>query len=152
MSTNKIRSSQAINSFGPGAMLDLPESSVIVGGLDGWKYEADQEIPLINEPRLVDKLRGILDIQSLTLRKPPAASQRTRFWISTKCEVLPFPLNGSSSKGPKQPKRAIGSAGLSIFRRSNACVSLTTTARKRMLSQCALSGVVQKDTWTTSTG
>ena len=39
-------------------MLDLPESSVIVGGLDGWKYEADQVIPVIDEPRLVDKLRG----------------------------------------------------------------------------------------------
>jgi uncharacterized protein DUF1998 len=76
MSTNKIRSSQAINSFGPGAMLDLPDSSVIVGGLEGWKYEVDQEIPLINEPRLVDKLRGILEIQSLTLRKPPVANEQ----------------------------------------------------------------------------
>jgi hypothetical protein len=90
MSTNKIRSSQAINSFGPGAMLDLPESSVIIGGLDGWKYEADQVIPVIDEPRLVKKLRRILDIQSLTLRKPPAANEQGfGFRPSVKCYRFP---------------------------------------------------------------
>ena len=90
MSTSKIRSSQAINTFGPGAMLDLPESSVIVGGLEGWKYEPGREIPIINEPRLIDKLRGILETQSLTLRKPPVANEQGfGFRPSVKCYRFP---------------------------------------------------------------
>jgi hypothetical protein len=33
MSKNEIRSSQLLTTFGPGAMMDLPDGSVIVGGL-----------------------------------------------------------------------------------------------------------------------
>lgn len=32
----QIRQSQLITTFGPGAMLDLPRYSVLVGGLEGW--------------------------------------------------------------------------------------------------------------------
>ena len=33
-----IRQSQIITTFGPGAMVDLPHHSVIVGGLDDWSF------------------------------------------------------------------------------------------------------------------
>ena len=65
----KIRRSQVITTFGPGAMLDLPKYSVLVGGLDGWKF-ADQDE--IREPRLIEKLKGILKINHLQLKAPPA--------------------------------------------------------------------------------
>ena len=74
MSGDKLRSSQVITTFGPGAMVDFPDASVIVGGLDTWKY--DGEIPVVEEPRLVDKLRRLLNIASLTLRAPPPANER----------------------------------------------------------------------------
>lgn len=63
----QIRQSQLITSFGPGAMLDLPNHSVLVGGLDSWTG-VGEEIP---EPRLVDKLKRLLDLQTLKLFSPP---------------------------------------------------------------------------------
>jgi hypothetical protein len=56
-------------------MVDLPETSVIVAGLDDWHYDINQ-IPVVQEPRLVEKLRQIVNIPSLTLRAPPPASDR----------------------------------------------------------------------------
>lgn len=75
MSTPQLRSSQVVTTFGPGAMVDLPEASVIVAGLDNWHYDQNQ-IPLIQEPRLVEKLKRIVGLPTLTLRPPPPASDR----------------------------------------------------------------------------
>jgi len=72
MSKDQLRSSQVITTFGPGAMVDFPDSSVIIAGLDQWEYDRTR-IPIIEEPRLVGKLERILGLQNLTLRKPPAA-------------------------------------------------------------------------------
>ena len=33
----QIRQSQIITTFGPGAMVDLPDHSVIIGGLELWE-------------------------------------------------------------------------------------------------------------------
>ena len=65
----QIRQSQLITSFGPGSMLDLPNHSVLVGGLDSWSTGGDEII----EPRLVDKLKELFDppLQSLKLYTPP---------------------------------------------------------------------------------
>ena len=73
MSKSEIRSSQLLTTFGPGAMIDLPDGSVIVGGLDNWRYSPGVQ-PLIEESRLVAKLRARLDKQSLVLKAPPASS------------------------------------------------------------------------------
>ena len=32
----QVRQSQVVTSYGPGAMIDLPNHAVIVGGLEGW--------------------------------------------------------------------------------------------------------------------
>jgi hypothetical protein len=63
----QIRQSQIITTFGPGAMLDLPNHSVLVGGLDYWTG-ATEEIP---EPRLTAKLQALLEVPSLKLFAPP---------------------------------------------------------------------------------
>jgi hypothetical protein len=76
MSTSQLRSSQVVTTFGPGAMVDLPDASVIIAGLDHWHYDVN-DIPIIQEPRLVEKLKRIVDLPSLTLRAPPAAADRS---------------------------------------------------------------------------
>ncbi len=48
----QVRQSQVITTFGPGSMIDLPNYSVIVGGLETWEGVRDE----IHEPRLVEKL------------------------------------------------------------------------------------------------
>lgn len=65
----QIRQSQLLTSFGPGSMLDLPNHSVLIGGLDGWSTGGDE----ILEPRLVDKLKQLFDppLQVLKLYSPP---------------------------------------------------------------------------------
>ena len=65
----QIRQSQLITSFGPGSMLDLPERSVLIGGLDSWSTGGNEII----EPRLVEKLKLLFDppLQVLTLKSPP---------------------------------------------------------------------------------
>ena len=72
MAKNQLRMSQVVGSYGPGAMVDLPDDSIIVAGLDSWYYDLTN-IPTIQEPRLVAMLRGMLDMPQLTLRNPPHA-------------------------------------------------------------------------------
>jgi hypothetical protein len=74
MSFQQIRSSQVVTTFGPGAMVDFPEASVIVAGLDHWQYDAHIPTPVIQEPRLVEKLKRLLNVPHLTLQSPPASS------------------------------------------------------------------------------
>ena len=65
----QIRQSQLITSFGPGSMLDLPDHSALVGGLDSWSTGGDEII----EPRLVDKLKDLFEpaLKNLKLFSPP---------------------------------------------------------------------------------
>ena len=65
----QVRRSQLITSFGPGSMMDLPNHSVLISGLDSWSTGGDEII----EPRLVDKLKNLFDppLQVLKLYNPP---------------------------------------------------------------------------------
>ena len=63
----QIRRSQLITTFGPGAMLDLPNHSVLVAGLEYWSPGGDE----ITEPRLIEKLARLLDVPALKLYAPP---------------------------------------------------------------------------------
>ena len=64
----ELRRSQLITTFGPGAMIDLPDDSVLVGGLEHWSGAWE---PLY-EPRLIRKIQDLLpDIHELRL--PPVA-------------------------------------------------------------------------------
>jgi hypothetical protein len=62
-----MRQSQVITTFGPGAMLDLPNHSVLVGGLDYWQGQNEEII----EPRLTAKIQALLELPSLKLFAPP---------------------------------------------------------------------------------
>ena len=70
----QIRRSQVIMTWGPGALLDLPNHSVIVGGLDTWPKVS--ELDEITEIRLSQKLELMTAVKAPRLYNPPAASQQ----------------------------------------------------------------------------
>jgi hypothetical protein len=65
----QIRRSQVITTYGPGALVDLPRYSAIVGGLNTWPNTSDLEE--IVEPRLVRKLQEMTGVHSPRLYAPP---------------------------------------------------------------------------------
>jgi len=67
----QMRQSQVVTTFGPGAMLDLPNHSVLVAGLDAWSKGGDEII----EPRLTRKLAEILEVPALRLHAPPVEQE-----------------------------------------------------------------------------
>ena len=69
---DKLSSSQIVQSFGPGAMVDLPEDSILIAGLDSWRYPMES-LPVIQEPRLLATLPRTLDRAGNLdqLRAPP---------------------------------------------------------------------------------
>ena len=72
-SHGQIRRSQVITTYGPGALIDLPRDSAIVGGLEKWPSESNLE--QIYEPRLSRKLQIVLGSNSSPrLYAPPTAS------------------------------------------------------------------------------
>ena len=82
MSKNAQRLSQVITTFGPGAMIDLPTRSVVVGGLDLWEMKGNA-FTTIAEPRLSTRLEKLLKDQerlekskAVTLRTPPVSDGR----------------------------------------------------------------------------
>ena len=82
----EIRQSQVVMTFGPGAMLDLPNHSVLIAGLDFWSNGGDEII----EPRLTDKLAKILDVPTLRLLTPPT-EQEDPTAPSTGIDCFQFP-------------------------------------------------------------
>jgi hypothetical protein len=64
----QVRPSQLLWTYGPGALIDLPNLSVITMGLDKWDSE---RCPPIEEARLLDAVQKILGPQVQRLRRPP---------------------------------------------------------------------------------
>ena len=52
----RIRRSQVVTTYGPGALVDLVDQSVLIGGLDFWKWDPHKGQQAIDEPRLRDAL------------------------------------------------------------------------------------------------
>ncbi len=65
----QIRRGQVVTTYGPGALIDLPRHSAIVGGLDTWPKPGDLEE--IVEPRLARKLEVMTGVSSPRLYAPP---------------------------------------------------------------------------------
>jgi hypothetical protein len=63
----QVRHSQVVTTFGPGSLLDLPTQSVVVGGLDHWAGVTEE----VHEPRLIEKLKRLLNLPTLKLFSPP---------------------------------------------------------------------------------
>ena len=72
----QLRRGQVITTYGPGALIDLPKDSAVVGGLETWPSPARLEE--IVEPRLAAKLRAMSDGPPPALYAPPAASSDPR--------------------------------------------------------------------------
>ncbi len=70
----QIRQSQVVTSFGPGAMLDLPQHSVLIGGLDLWGDPDEGGFRAIREDRLLAKVRRVLGRDDVRLFAPPVDS------------------------------------------------------------------------------
>ncbi|HEY3999700.1 MAG TPA: DUF1998 domain-containing protein [Candidatus Xenobia bacterium] len=83
----QLRLSQVLMSFGPGSMLDLPETSVLIGGLDSWKPRGRR----LYEERLEQRLCEMLDISALTLHEPPIDLGET-YGPQTGIDAFLFPL------------------------------------------------------------
>ena len=67
MSQGKLRQSQVITTYGPGALIDLPRHSAIVGGLETWPRGLEE----ILERRLSSVLQKITGVPSPRLYAPP---------------------------------------------------------------------------------
>lgn len=72
----QIRRGQVITTYGPGALIDLPRHSAIVGGLDTWPRSSDLEE--IVEPRLSQKLAIMTGVPIPRLYAPPPESNDPR--------------------------------------------------------------------------
>src|SRR3984885_7343220 len=86
--------SQLLLTYGPGAMLDLPEHAVVVAGLQDWRYVGSSWRP-VEEERLVALLRQQLGPKlSPTfsgLRHPPMFDEERRDANGPAVEVRLFP-------------------------------------------------------------
>lgn len=72
----QIRQGQVITTWGPGALLDLPRSAGIVGGLDTWP--APERLQEILEQRLISKIQMMTGVSTPRLFAPPAAPNDPR--------------------------------------------------------------------------
>ena len=65
----QVRRSQVITTWGPGALIDLPNDSGVVGGLDAWpKLDA---LEPVTDPRLARKIGLLTGIDNPLLFAPP---------------------------------------------------------------------------------
>lgn len=48
----KLRQSQLVTTFGPGAMVDLVDHAVVIGGLEHWSYGPKNKFVALGDPRL----------------------------------------------------------------------------------------------------
>ena len=68
----QIRRGQVIMTYGPGALIDLPRHSAIIGGLDTWPKTSD--LDEIVEPWLTAKLEFMTGVAAPRLFAPPPDS------------------------------------------------------------------------------
>jgi hypothetical protein len=58
-------------------MIDLPDNSVIVAGLEEWRYDNNRfSDHKVVEKRLLAKLKLALEVDRLEMRRPPRARER----------------------------------------------------------------------------
>lgn len=87
-----LRPSQLLWTYGPGALVDLPNLSVITMGLDRWDTN---RCPPIEEARLLDQVRRVLGPQAERLRMAPVIQDEKVDPFSAEAKVgvpvRPFP-------------------------------------------------------------
>ncbi|MEK7760221.1 MAG: DUF1998 domain-containing protein [Nitrospirota bacterium] len=87
-----VRPSQLLWTYGPGALIDLPNLSVVTQGIDRWEKDRCQPI---QEARLLAAVRKVLGSQVESLRMPPfQKSDLVDLWSAEAhigVPVRPFP-------------------------------------------------------------
>ena len=71
----KARLSQVVTTYGPGAMVDLLEHAVVIGGLEFWHYDKKRGVPVLSEPRLRDAVADQLRRRDRELALEDAATE-----------------------------------------------------------------------------
>jgi hypothetical protein len=115
MSPPKQSLSQLFNSFGPGAMMDLPTRSVVIAGLDHWDGNK-AAFKSISEPRLTALLQTVLSQtgrwepgKPVQLRTPPIARENRNEPDPAGIAVRVFPTwftcEGIVESGATNPRR-----------------------------------------------
>lgn len=88
----QVRPSQILWTYGPGALVDLPNLSVITMGLDFWRKERCTKI---HEERLLNAVRRIVGAQVQDLMMPPVQQEELVDFHSAEAfvgvPVKPFP-------------------------------------------------------------
>lgn len=74
----QIRQSQVITTYGPGALIDLPDHAAIVGGLDTWP--SPSKLTEIEDARLTTFLQVVTGVKAPKLYAPPPAPSEP--WVS----------------------------------------------------------------------
>ncbi|MCY7283887.1 MAG: hypothetical protein LH679_10690 [Cyanobacteria bacterium CAN_BIN43] len=82
----QVRQSQILSTFGPGSMVDLPDCSVLIAGLNHWRGDRRP----IYEERLAARVAEILQVRSIDLYAPPVDEQDPRA-ARTGIKVFIFP-------------------------------------------------------------
>ena len=96
-----LRQSQVLTTFGPGAMVDLPDRAVLIEGLQSWRFGDRREE--VHEPRLQAKLRQMLDLPEVGLVTPPAFDERpTAMKATVGARIFPtwFLVQEARATGP----------------------------------------------------
>lgn len=93
----QLRQSQVVTTFGPGAMVDLVDRAVVIGGLEHWGAQADRWVALDDERlrrSLVPRLKALhpeLDLaRERYFRMPPESDARDPM-LSVGVRALEFP-------------------------------------------------------------
>jgi hypothetical protein len=91
----ELRPSQMLTTFGVGSLVDLPNLSVLILGLDDWPVQHSTEI---GEPRLLRSVQQALGPQVTRLLTPPrteeSSAQGTKWFDEARqigVPVVPFP-------------------------------------------------------------
>ena len=87
-----VRPSQMIHTYGPGAVMDLPQLSVVLSGVDRWDINHTERVI---EPRLIGAVHELPGCQGVVeFRTPPWEEETTSpfdTWANIGVPVYPFP-------------------------------------------------------------
>ena len=119
----QIRQSQVITTYGPGALIDLPDHAAIVGGLETWPSTAN--LTEVVDKRLTGFLRIITGVQAPKMYAPPpepsepwASGQGIGAWRFPEWFVVQETNpSGDAGTGPPSEKRQTRSRRL-VHRRT----------------------------------
>ena len=87
-----VRPSQMIHTYGPGAVMDLPQLSVVLAGTDRWDVNHTERVL---EPRLIGAVRAVPGCHLVTEFRTPPWDEETASpfdeWARIGVPVHPFP-------------------------------------------------------------